>query len=163
MTSTRTTSTPIRRHTALALGAMALLWPAITAAQTVAPNATTIAGTYYDSAFKACSNVGSCEVLLASVPIGKTLLVQRVSCVLFLPSTAKIGYLMLRRKISSGSVQGSQFLAPVQEMSDSLGSKNYLLNAESMIAMGGNDRPAIFISLRATSFNATCSVHGTIS
>jgi hypothetical protein len=144
--------------------ATALLWAALAAAQQ-SPNAVTINGIYFDNAAKTCSpNVNQCELLFTVVPLSKVLVIQRVACVLALPSTAKIGGITLRRKVDN-VVTSFQVVAPYQEASDNGGTKNYLVNADTLLALQTGARPSIFVGLRASvpSMNVSCTIHGTLA
>jgi hypothetical protein len=160
MSSTRKVFRSTRYRLALALAALAF-WPAI------AVSAPTIdRTTYFEFKGKACANAAGCQSVFTAVPVGKFLLVQRVTCVLILPSTAKISTLQLRQGVGNPpTVGGFQVLAPVQEVSDNGTTKNYLLNADTLIAVQAGEVPMVFVELRAsaTSIIANCSVLGTIT
>jgi len=147
------------RRAILATGVMTFLWPAIANA------ATTLGNVYYDASGTTCgSAVSACELLLSSVPTGRTLLIERVSCRLAMPSTAKIDSLMLRRR-SGTTVPGFQYLAPLNAISTLDGRTHYLTNANAMLALSPGDRPSIRLTLRAATANPSlsCTVHGVIN
>ena len=158
MSSTRSKPAPYR----FALAFFALtLWPAIATAAPI-----TNRTTYFEFKGKACSNAAACQAIFTAVPVGKFLIVQRVTCVIILPSTAKIGTLQLREGSGSPFTVGSfQVIAPVAAVSDNGTTKNYLLNADTLIAVPANEAPAVYVELRAsaTSIIANCSVLGTIT
>ena len=146
------------RRGILAAGAMTVLWPAIANA------AALIGGVYSDSASKQCGNgVFTCEMLLAAVPAGKTLIVDRVTCAVRVPSTAKISYMALRRSTTDLNVT-FQYLAPLNFVSTVGSETDYLLNADARLGLKTGERPSIRIVFRtATAFpNFTCTVAGVL-
>jgi hypothetical protein len=160
MSSTRTVSRRVRYRLGLALVGLAF-WPAIAAS---AP--TIDRTTYFEFKGKACSNAAACLSVFTGVPAAKFLVVQRVTCVLILPSTAQVTTLQLRQVSGNPPTTGGfQVLAPVQVISDNGTNKNLLLNADTLIAVNAGESPAVEVELRtvATSIIANCSVLGTFT